>query len=121
MRVPFKKMGKRAVEIIVENQEKTDWKDLGDVFFHAAILARESCGCLAKASEQIILEKQRDYEKKRAEGNRNLQFDYMSIYLSEADSIEDMESGKAVAADIYIPEKVFTYENYADYMDSRKY
>ena len=36
-------------------------------------------------------------------------------------AIEDMESGKAVAADIYIPEKVFTYENYADYMDSRKY
>ena len=90
MRVPFKKMGKRAVEIIVENQEKTDWKDLGDVFFDAEILARESCGCLAKASEQIILEKQRDYEKKRAEGDRNLQFDYMSIYLSEADSIEDI-------------------------------
>ena len=89
MRVPFQKMGKQAVELIAENQETEDWKKIDKVCFEAEILARESCGCMAKAGEKIILEKQREYDQLQAEQNRATQFDYMSIYLSQAESIED--------------------------------
>lgn len=90
MRVPFQKMGKQAVELIAENQETEDWKKIDKVCFEAEILARESCGCMAKAGEKIILEKQREYDQLQAEQNRATQFDYMSIYLSQAESIEDI-------------------------------
>lgn len=45
---------------------------------------------MAKAGEKIILEKQREYDQLQAEQNRATQFDYMSIYLSQAESIEDI-------------------------------
>ncbi len=90
MRVPFRKMGKEAVRLIVDNQETDKWKTIGQVCFEADILARESCGCMVKAGEQIILEKQREYDELQAENNRATQFDYMSIYLSQAESIEDI-------------------------------
>lgn len=70
MRVPFQKMGKQAVELIAENQETEDWKKIDKVCFEAEILARESCGCMAKAGEKIILEKQREYDQLQAEQNR---------------------------------------------------
>lgn len=79
-----------AVELIAENQETEDWKKIDKVCFEAEILARESCGCMAKAGEKIILEKQREYDQLQAEQNRATQFDYMSIYLSQAESIEDI-------------------------------
>lgn len=90
MRVPFQKMGKQAVELIAENQETEDWKKIDKVCFEADILARESCGCMEKAGEKIILEKQRQYDQMHAEHNWATQFDYMSIYLSQAESIEDI-------------------------------
>ena len=77
-------------EMIAENQETEDWKKIDKVCFEAEILARESCGCMAKAGEKIILEKQREYDQLQAEQNRATQFDYMSIYLSQAESIEDI-------------------------------
>lgn len=76
--------------MIAENQETEDWKKIDKVCFEAEILARESCGCMAKAGEKIILEKQREYDQLQAEQNRATQFDYMSIYLSQAESIEDI-------------------------------
>ena len=90
MRVPFQKMGKEAVHLIAQNQETEDWKKKEEICFEAEILARESCGCMVKAGEQIILEKQKEYDKLQAEHNRATQFDYMSIYLSQAESIEDI-------------------------------
>lgn len=90
MRVPFRKMGKEAVRLIVQNQGKEDWKKKEEICFEADILARESCGCMVKAGEQILLEKQKEYDKLQAEHNRATQFDYMSIYLSQAESIEDI-------------------------------
>lgn len=88
MSVPFKEMGKKAVQLLDERQGQK--KEPEDVYFQTELQKRESCGCMKKAGEEITAIKREQYVEGRVAHNRDVQFDYLSIHLSYCNTIEQI-------------------------------
>lgn len=86
MAVPFEKMGKKAVEIIIEKQDTPNQTE--DYYFETEVIRRESCGCIRGNKEEIVQTRREWHERIKEDQNRELQFCFMSIQLGEFHSIE---------------------------------
>lgn len=86
--VPFYEMGSKAVEIIDEKQECPH--KVEDYYFDAIIKKRETCGCITTGSKETLDLRQRLYETENVKQNREMQFHFMSIHLSECHTINDI-------------------------------
>lgn len=106
MTVPFFEMGKKAVQIIDEKQEHPE--KIANYYFEAEVVPRESCGCLKRSDEIVIKARRNQYEEAKTERNRGLQFNFMSIHLSECYSIAEIGD----KLEYYI----YNIDNFKDYM-----
>ena len=86
--VPFFEMGRRAVHIIDKKQDCPE--KVGDVFFDAVLQPRESCGCMASEGQEVMQIRQRMYEMDNISQNREMQFHFMSIHMSECHTLEEV-------------------------------
>lgn len=88
MSVPFREMGKKAVQLLDERQgKKTETEDF---YFRTRLHKRESCGCMKKMGEEITVIKRDQYVEGRQAHNRDVQFDYLSIHLSYCNTVEQI-------------------------------
>lgn len=94
--VPALDMGRRAVEIIDEKQERPN--DIDDYYLPTVIEKRESCGCVNTSSKEAQELRQRLYEKGIVDENREMQFHFLSIALNECHTIDDMLDSIGVCA-----------------------
>lgn len=81
-------MGSKAVEIIDEKQECPD--KVEDYYFDTIIKKRETCGCITTGSKETLDLRQRLYETENVKQNREMQFHFMSIHLSECHTINQI-------------------------------
>lgn len=88
MAVPFKKMGRKAIDIIDEKQDMPDKAE--DYYFEVEVIRRESCGCVRGNKEEIVQTRRRWYEQIKEDQNREMQFCFMSINLGEFKTVEDI-------------------------------
>ena len=86
--VPFFDMGVTAVELIDKKQENP--LEVEDVFFEAVLQKRESCGCMSSGGQEAMALRQHLYEVDNVSQNREMQFHFMSIHLSECHTIEEV-------------------------------
>lgn len=84
--VPFFEMGRRAVEIIDEKQDCP--RNVEDYYFDAVIKTRETCGCMTTGGKETMDLRQRLYETENEDSNREMQFHFMSVHLSECHSLD---------------------------------
>ncbi len=103
--VPFYDMGMKAVEIIDQKQENP--KEVEDFFFEAVLQKRESCGCMSSGGQAAMALRQHLYEVENVSQNREMQFHFMSIHLSECNTLEEV-------ADM-IRYYVYNVEGFRDY------
>ena len=85
---PFQDMGKSAVELIDKKQSCPG--EVEDIFFDAVVQKRETCGCMKTGGKETTDLRQRLYQSNTKEDNREMQFHFMSIYLSECHTVEDI-------------------------------
>jgi DNA-binding LacI/PurR family transcriptional regulator len=95
--VPFFEMGRRAVHIIDKKQDCPE--KVGNVFFDAVLQPRESCGCMASEGQEVMQIRQRMYEMDNISQNREMQFHFMSIHMSECHTLEEV--GQKIGRYIY--------------------
>lgn len=86
--VPFFGMGVKAVELIDQKQECP--KQVENVYFETVLQLRESCGCMSRSGRDAMKMRQYLYEVDNVSQNREMQFHFMSIHLSECHSIEEV-------------------------------
>lgn len=86
--VPFFEMGRRAVQIIDKKQDCPE--KVENVFFDAVLQPRESCGCMASEGQEVMTIRQRMYETENISQNREMQFHFMSIHMSECHTIDEV-------------------------------
>lgn len=85
--VPFFDMGMTAVELIHKKQR---CQEVENVYFPALLQRRESCGCMASEGQEVMALRQKLYERENVSENREMQFHFMSIHLSECHTIEEV-------------------------------
>ncbi len=90
MRVPFRKMGSKAVEIIDEKQDCPE--QVEDVLFQAEVIPRESCGCTRIGETESMFARRQQYERNQVEHNREIQFDYFSIHMGECNTYAEISN-----------------------------
>lgn len=95
--VPFFEMGRRAVQIIDKKQDCPE--KVENVFFDAVLQPRESCGCMASEGQEVMTIRQRMYETENIGQNREMQFHFMSIHMSECHTIDEV--GQKIGRYIY--------------------
>lgn len=103
--VPFYDMGVRAVEIVDQKQESP--QDAGNVYFDAIVKKRESCGCLATGSKETMDMRKSMYRFSNVDENREMQFYFMFIHLSECNTIDEVSER--------INYYAYSIEGYRDY------
>lgn len=86
--VPFYDMGVRAVELIDEKQSCP--KNVEDVYFEAVVKKRESCGCMKIGGKEVLDLRQYLFEKGNVDENREMQFHFMSMHLSECHTVDEI-------------------------------
>ena len=95
--VPFFEMGRRAVQIIDKKQDCPE--KVENVVFDAVLQPRESCGCMASEGQEVMTIRQRMYETENIGQNREMQFHFMSIHMSECHTIDEV--GQKIGRYIY--------------------
>lgn len=88
MEVPFYDMGRKAMELVHEKQERPEATE--DIYFQAKAVLRESCGCMGHSGKEILEKRREIHEEGRIAHNREVQLDYLSINLGDSNSIEEV-------------------------------
>ncbi len=86
--VPFYDMGIKAVELIDQKQDCP--QEVENVYFDAVVQKRESCGCMKSGGQETVSLRQHVYELNNISQNREMQFHFMSIHMSECHTIEEV-------------------------------
>lgn len=86
--VPFFEMGQKSVEIIEKRQNNP--KNVKDYYFDAVVKKRETCGCMTTGGRETLNIRQRLYDIQNQDQNREMQFHFMSMHLSECHTVEEV-------------------------------
>lgn len=86
--VPFFDMGICAVDLIEKKQSCP--QDVEDVFLKAVVKRRETCGCMKMGGKETMDLRQHLYESGNQDDNREMQFHFMSIHLSECHTVDEV-------------------------------
>lgn len=101
VRVPFKKMGKDAVDLIHDiNEEKKVEKD---IIYNVDLIKAESCGCEMKNAQKILLNRKKLYQRSEQQDLSLSNSCQMSLQL---ENVEVMEGVFDVVSNF-----VWTYQN----------
>lgn len=94
--VPFFDMGMKAVELIDQKQECP--QDIETIYFDTILKKRESCGCMSIGGKETMDLRQYMFEQENKDENREMQFHFMSMHLSECHSVDEISERLAYYA-----------------------
>lgn len=83
---PFGEMGRCAVELIDEQQEKKILPK--NHFLQSQLRLGESCGCIKRYNRNLITARTKQYEALERDNHRAILFSFMSIGLNEVHTME---------------------------------